>query len=273
MEIGYLFSVMKADLYSFYCWVKNNRGYAFMMLLWPYLMAFFLLGLGSILGSLEEYSRRMDLVNPVFYIVASSSIMVSSISIVDNVAMMLLRHRWIGTLPYIVSSPPGLIIYAIAAPIPSTMITSFVSLTSILPVIAFIEGLAGVYKLFIILLFIYMAMLPLIGISVVIGGLSLLAREETNIASFLTPFILLVSGVFYPQTILPWILQVIGKALPLVYVVEATKIMAIYHLPPFNKLYPLIGFLVGLAIIYNTVAAPGVKFIEKKIVESGVYEE
>ncbi len=273
MEVRYVSSVMRAGLYAFYCWLKNNRSFAFWMIFWPYMMAFFLFGLGSLLGSIEEYSSRMGIVNPIFYILASSSVLVSSISIVDNVAGELLRHRWIGTLPYVMVSPPRFVVYAIAGPIPATMVTSFISLTSVLPAAVFFEGAIGGLKMFIILLFIYLAMIPLIGISVIIGGLSLIAGEETNIAGFLPPFILLVSGVFYPQTILPWILQAIGKALPLVYVVEATKIMAFYRIPPFNTLFILAGFLVGLSILYNIVAVPGMLLIERKLVERGVYEE
>jgi len=271
--LRYVLAVMKANFYLYIHELKNNRGFAFFMLFWPYLIAFFLFGLGTMLGSIEEYSVRMNIANPILYILASSSIMLSSISIVDNVAGELLRHRWIGTLAYIVSSPPRLIIYAIAGPIPSTMFSSFISLTSILPAVLYFEGLLGGLKLFLILMFIYLAMVPLIGLAVVVGGLSLVVREESNVAGFLTPFILLVSGVFYPQTILPYVLQLIGKAFPLVYVVEATKILATYHYPPLNMLYPLIGILIGMSILYNLFTTPGMFLVEKKVLERGVYEE
>ncbi len=273
MAIAYVFSVMKANLYAFYCWIKNNRGLAFMMLLWPYMMAFFLIGIGSILGSIDVYSKRIGVEDPIFYILASSSIMVSSISIVDNVAGELLRHRWVGTLPYVMASPPRFIVFAIAGPIPATLVTSFVTITSILPAVMLFSGITGSLKLFILLMIVYIAMIPLIGLAVVVGGLSLIVREEANIASFLTPLILLVSGVFYPQTILPWILRVIGDAFPLVYVVATAKILALYKIPPFNVFIPIIGMLIALSILYNSLAAPGMLVIEKKIREAGEYGE
>jgi len=273
MEMRYVKAVMKANLYAFICWMKNNRSYAFFMLFWPYMMAFFLFGLGSILGSIEEYKIRMEIANPILYILASSSIMVSSISIIDNVAGELLRHRWIGTLPYVISSPPRFMVYAVAGPIPATMLSSFISLSSILPAALYFEGLIGGIKIFVVLCYIYLAMIPLIGIAVIIGGLSLIAGEEANVAGFLTPFILLVSGVFYPQTILPFILQLIGRCLPLAYVVDATKLLATYTVPPLNALLTIAGFLIGMSIIYNGVSMPGMFFIERRILRVGVYEE
>ncbi len=273
MALKYIGSVMKASLYLFTCWLRNNRALAFMMVLWPYMMAFFLLGLGTILGSIEEYSSRMGVANPIFYILASSSIMVSSINIVDTVAGDLLRHRWIGTLPYIVSSPPRFIVYAIAGPIPSTMITGLISLTSILPAAVYFEGALGGLKILLVLGLVYLAMLPLIGIAVIVGGFSLIVAEETNIASFLTPFILLVSGVFYPQYVLPTVLQWIGRAFPLVYVVEATRVLATYHIPPLQPILTAVAFLAGLSILYNTLAFPGLLYVEEKLRRTGAYEE
>lgn len=272
MEVKYVTAVMRASLYSFYCWLKNNKGFAVMMLFWPYMMAFFLLGIGALIGSIEEYSVRMKVVNPIFYILASSSVMVSSINIVDSVAGELLRHRWIGTLPYVIASPPRFIVFAIVGPLPTTMISSLISLTSILPAAVYFEGLIGGFKIFVVLLFIYLGMIPLIGLAVVVGGLSLAVGEEANIAGFITPFILLVSGVFYPQTILPWILQIIGRMFPLYYIVEATKILAIYRIPPLSLFYPIVSMLVLLSMLYNTLAAPGILFVERKVLERGNYE-
>ena len=269
----YLVAVMKANFYAYIHELKNNRNLTFFMFFWPYMMAFFLYGLGSLIGSIEEYSVRMNIANPILYILASSGIMISSISIVDNVAGELLRHRWLGTLPYIVSSPPRLTLYAIAGPIPSTMLSGFINIMVILPAVVLIEGLISGFKLFIVLMLVYLAITPLIGIAVIVGGLSLVVGEESNIAGFLTPFILLVSGIFYPQTILPYVLQLIGRCFPLVYVVEATKILATYHYPPFTLLFTSIGILIAMSILYNSLATPGMFWVEKKVLERGVYEE
>ncbi len=272
ISLKYCFSVMRAGLYAYICWLKNNKSLMFFMVFWPYITAAFLLGLGMLLGSIEEYRTKMNIANPVFYIVASGGIMVSSISIVDSVVGATLRHRWIGTLPYIVSSPPGFILSVMFGPIPDSMISSFIALTSILPIATYFEGIIGSLKIFIVLMVIYLAMIPLIGLSIIVAGLTLILGEETNIAAFLTPFMLLVAGVFYPQTILPEVLRALGLVIPLTYVVSATKLLATYHIPPFNALIVLMGFIAGLAIIYNSMSIPGIKAIERRVLKSGIQE-
>ncbi|RLG80922.1 MAG: hypothetical protein DRO13_02515 [Thermoprotei archaeon] len=269
----YVVAAMRASFYSYMCELKNNWGFAFFMVFWPYLMAFFMYGLGTMLGSIEEYSVKMNVANPMLYIVASSSIMMSSIGIVDAIAREMIRHRWLGTLPYIMASPPRFIVYATAGPIPVAMFSSLVSVTSVLPVVALLEGLTGLIKMFIVLAMIYLAMLPLVGIGVVAAGISLLAGEESNIAGSLTPFIILVSGVFYPQSILPYVLQVVGRAFPLIYVVEAAKVLATYEHLPLRFLYTTVGVLTAMSFLYNTVTSPILLAAEKKVLRRGVYEE
>ncbi len=271
-DLKYIKSVMKAELYAFYCWMKNNRMLAFMMLVWPYLMAGFLLGLGLLLGSLKVYGERMGVANPVFYIIASSGVLISSINIIDTAVATVLEHRWVGTLPYVVSSPSGFRILAMFGPLLPAIISSFISISAILPAAVLFEGILGVLKVFLALILIYIATLPLIGLAVIIAGITLIMREETNIASFMTPFMILVSGVYYPQTILPHVLQLLAKAVPVYYVVTAVKILATYHIPPFNIFFTIAGILFGLTLIYNTMVYPGVKTIENRIRSKGIQD-
>lgn len=272
INLRYVKSVMKAELYAYYCWMKNNKMYGFMMLIWPYLMAGFLLGLGLLLGSLKVYGERMGVANPAFYIIASSGVMVSSISIIDSAVATVLEHRWIGTLPYILSIPPGYRSVVMFGPLLPAVISSFISVSAILPAAVLFEGVVGGFKVLLALILVCIAMWPLIGLAVIIAGVTLIIREETNIASFMTPFMILVSGVYYPQTILPYILQLFAKVVPVYYVVTAVKILATYHIPPFNIFFTIAGILFGLTLIYNTIAYPGVKVIEDVIRSKGVQD-
>lgn len=265
-------AVIRAEIHAYICWLRNVKSLLFFMTLWPYLMAGLLLGLGSIIGSLEEYKARMGVVNPIFYLIASGGVMVSSIAIIDSVVGSALEHRWLGTLPYIASSPPGMVLVITLGPIPRSLISCFITLTSVMPAAIYFEGLMGSAKIFLLLMIIYLAMIPLIGLSIILAGLTLLAGEETNIASFLTPFMLLVSGVFYPQTILPWILRVIAAYIPVSYVVEAAKLMAAYHIPPLKALLTLSGIILGLAVIYNAISIPGVAGIGRVVMRRGIHE-
>lgn len=263
---------MKAGLYVFYCWMKNNKLYAFMAIVWPYLMAGFLLGLGLMLGSLNVYKERMDVANPILYIIISSGILVSSLSIVDQAVASVLVHRWIGTLPYVMASPPGFRLVIIFGPLLPSILSSFIVISAIMPAALLIEGVLGLGKVLVALAFIYLALFPLLGFSIIIAGITLILREETNIASFITPFMMILSGVYYPLTVLPLVLQYLARIVPVYYVVEAVKILAVYHIPPFNKLFIIAGILFGLTIIYNTAAIPGVKYVEERVRSRGIQD-
>lgn len=270
--IKYIKQVMKAELYAFYCWMKNNKLYAFLMVVWPYLMAGFLLELGLMLGNLDVYKERMNVTNPILYIILSSGILVSSLSIVDQAVASVLMHRWIGTLPYVMTSLPGFRLVIIFGPLLPSILSSFIVISAIMPAALLIEGVLGLGKILMALAFIYLALFPLLGFSIIIAGITLVLREETNIVSFITPFMMVLSGVYYPLAVLPLVLQYLARVVPVYYVVEAVKILAVYHVPPFNKLFITAGILFGLTIVYNAVAIPGVKYVEERIRSRGIQD-
>ncbi len=262
--------IIRASVFSTYAWLKNNKWLFFSMLIWPYLMTFLILALGMVYGSLETYRERLGISNPVLYILASSGIVMSSLMIVDVVATSALYHRWLGTLPYLLLTPTKTYKVLILEPVPSAILSSTMSMLAILPGAVFFEGLLGAGKLFLILLVVYLGMLPLIGLSVIIASLTLVLREETNIASFLTPLILLLSGVFYPIQVLPAILQEISRIFPTLYVVQAAKLTATYAIPEIKALLGLISALIILTLVYNGTASLALGTSERMVKKSGV---
>lgn len=262
--------IIRAGIFSTFAWLKNNKWLLFSMLIWPYLMTFLILGLGIIYGSLETYKERLGISNPVLYLLASGGIVMSSLIIVDVVATSALYHRWLGTLPYLLLTPTKTYKVLLLEPIPSAVLSSTVSMLAVLPGAILFEGLLGAGKLFLILFIVYLGMLPLIGLSVVVASLTLVLREETNIAAFLTPLILLLSGVFYPIEVLPPILRALSNIFPTLYVVQAAKLTATYTIPEVKVLLTLISTLIILTLIYNGVAGLAIGESEKMVKKSGV---
>ncbi len=268
-ELRYARMIVKAEFYAYMCWLKNNKLFAFMTLAWPYLMAAFILGLGTALGSLSVFASKVGVGDPIFYIVLASGVLVSSINVVDYSAWTLLDLKWLGVLPYIMASPPGLRRVTMYGLIIPAMISSAISLTAVAPVAVFTEGSLGLVKVVVVLGLVYLATIPLIGIAVIAGSLSLIFKEESFV-SFLSPLMLLVSGVYYPLAFLPKILQVFSYIVPVTYVVEAAKILSIYGMPPFDKLFWIAGILVAMSILYNLIAYPGLRSVEKNVRKHGI---
>jgi len=63
------------------------------------------------------------------------------------------------------------------------------------------------------IIFIFLGMLPLLGLSALIASLTLIAKEESNIGQII-PFLLLVSGVYYSLEVLPSIPQFEAELCP-----------------------------------------------------------
>lgn len=262
--------ILRAGLFATIAWAKNNRWILFSMLIWPYLIAFLLIALGMLYGSIETYRSRLGIANPILYILAGSGIVMSSLFIVDSVATTALYHRWLGTLPYLMLTPTRMYKVLVLEPLPSAVISSTIGVLAVIPGVVYFEGLLGAGKLLLVLLLVYMGMLPLIGLSVIIASITLVLREESNVAAFLTPLILLASGVFYPLEVLPQILQYMSRIFPTSYIVEATRMIASYTIPEFKILLIAVYALGALTLVYNGLASLALTSSERMVKKSGV---
>ncbi len=261
--------ILRAGFFSTLMWLKNNRWMFFTMFVWPYLLAGGMLLIGTAFGSLETFSENVGVANPVVYMIAASGVVMSSLVIVDSVANFVVNARWVGTLPYLLLTPASYPLLLLLLPLPDALMGSMSGLIAALPGAVIVEGLMGAVRIGIILLFVYLGMLPLVGLSVVIASATLIVKTDENIASFLTPLMTLVSGVFYPVTILPPVLQALAKAIPVTYVVQAAKFAASFTTPEATPFLLAAGSLTALALGYNGAAAIIIRGIEWAVKKSG----
>ncbi len=265
-----MLDVFRAQLYSTYCWFKNNKWFMVSYFIWPYLMVLILLGLGSIMGSVDIYAERMKVANPAFFLFSASAIALMSVAIVDATAGFALHNRWIGTLNYIVLSPIRLSKLFVAAGLPESLLSAVFSVMAVAPAAIYFEGLVGGLKLLLVLLVMIAGMLPLVGLAVLAGSLLLILKEESNIISSLNPLILLLSGVFYPITVLPEFMQFMSTFMPTKYVVDAAKMAATYRTLPGSLLILIFGFLAALTLAYNSAAILAIGRAEELVKRRGV---
>jgi ABC-2 type transport system permease protein len=228
-------------------------------------MVMVIFSLGMIYGSTEAYATRLGISNPALYLLSSSVVAMSSLFIVDAVAGFTLFNRWIGTLPYIILSPIKTPILLIVAGLPDSIISPIITIAAVVPAAIYFEGAIGAFKTVLVLLIILLGMLPMLGFSSLIASLLLVVKEESNILSSLSPFILLVSGIFYPIEILPRLLQIISGAVPTTYIVDASKLIATYYIPEGRMLMLLLYGLASLTLIYNLLAVSIIGKADKRV--------
>ncbi len=261
--------IIRAQLYLSYYWLKNNKAMAFMMLLWPYLLVGIMMGLGYLIGDPRLYSSRMNIESPFLYLLSASVIAMGSIGIIDSVASFTLSNRWIGTIQYILLSPIKREKIFLASGIPDSILNITIMVGSVSPAILLIGGLSQIPSIITVYVFMIFGMLPLLGLSVLASSILLIVKEESNIINSLVPFILLVSGIFYPIHILPNILQFFSKIIPVTYVIEAARMSASLS-QSIPQLYYIIYILTLLTFGYNILAVLGLNKINELLGRKGV---
>ncbi len=266
-----LWRMAAAELRLQYYWLKNNKVMLAMSLVWPYLMVFIMLSFGTAFGSIEEFKEKMGIASPILYLFAGSAVATASIGVIDNAAGVATWHRWLGTLPYVMLVPRRFTVYLSTSSLVSSLVQVSFNLLSIAPAVVLLEGPGSALRLLLILAFMVLGTLPLIGIALLGGIASLLAGEESDVINFLSPLLLLLSGVFYPITMLPKTLEALSSYIPTRYVVDAAKLAATYHTPPGALVFTIIYVLAALALAYNTLASLGALGVEGELRRRGVH--
>lgn len=160
-----------------------------------------------------------------------------------------------GRLEYALASPISPLIIVAATSLASGLfsIFYFISIGLIATTIAL--GYSHLPYFFLSVFVLAISLLPVIGFNLIVAALSIIFRETDPFAAFVTNFVGAVSGLVYPLTLLPFILQLIGKAMPYFYAAEYTRatiqgyINVIFSNPfPFLFIYLFAGFLIYRAL-------------------------
>ena len=262
-------TIFLAGTFSVLMWLKNNRASLISMIVWPYLMSFTIMFLGTVLGNPSTFATRMGIDNPFLYVLAGGGVAISCLAVVDSVANSVVFHRWLGTLQYLLLTPVATYVVLLIEPLPGALITSTIPLLSIVPGAIVFGGVAAALRVIAALAFVYLAMIPLAGFSVILATISLMMRQEGHGLSFVTPAMLLLSGVFYPVSALPKVLQVLSWFIPPRYAVEATRIIVSISHPEIRPVVMCVLAIASLSILYNTISIPMLRAVDRWIKRCG----
>ncbi len=168
----------------------------------------------------------------------------------------------------------GRLEYSMAAPInPFTTVLANSLAKIIVGLIGFlISGMAGTLIVYgfsylantLIAFFVtFIALLPVAGIGLIIGTLTIILKEPEPVANSFTAIISATSGFAYPITLLPTILQLIGKALPFFHVAETARTIIIQGigLTQLTNVFFLLAYVAVGLIVYRM----GENFFARKV--------
>ena len=272
MKMGKIKTLLKSgvllDLYFF----KNNKGNFIAMLIWPYLMLGLVVGMGFLFGSPSTFKKNIGLnIDPIAYFIASTVVMMASISVMWEVGGNVLFLRWLGALPYVIVAPHRMSIILVLSYVPRYLFYMFIQVVEFLPLLVLLEGVtAGIVKTLIMLLAVTVGMLPLLGFSALFASLLLIIKEESNVLNWLNPIILIFSGALYPTSLMPYWMWLVSRVLPTTYTVELARTIALIGSPELAPIMFLIGILMGLAVVYNILSYMLIGAGEKSAMKRGI---
>lgn len=264
-------ALVKAEIGIQWWWLKSNRAMLVLSFIWPYMAVFVLLGMGYAYGSVGNMARRLGVDEPVVYLMAASMVAFAASGIIDNASGVAQWHRWLGTLPYIYTAPHRFPVYLVVSGFAGSLFIAFTNLAAMLPGAIAVAGLRAGLGLLAVFIVMIIASLPLVGIAVVAALTSLLVREEGNVLSFLNPFLLLLSGVFYPLDLLPGILRELSVLVPVRYVVEAARMASTLATGPLRAVVVASYYLSVMIAVYNLLTLRAVSSLESSARRRGVF--
>lgn len=260
MKAGDVARIFKAGVLFEVSMLKSNKGYFAATLARPYFVYALLLLISKQLGA--GYTPRD--------VVVQTLAVTGSIDVLWDVAGQGILLRVSGVLPYYTLSPGGVLLALVVSYLPRYILETLLKAVAFLPVLALEEGPAdALLHLLAAYALLLLGLLPLLGISTLVAGATLLVHEESPVLEWVTPLVLLLSGAVYPVSVLPGWMRALSALIPVTYVVELSRaleggggVQAFYS--------GAFALLISLSILYNAVASRLFRKAEEALLRKGV---
>ena len=205
--------------------------------------------LASGLGTLGARGSGFDLHRAQLYLLVGALLWGYLSLVFMEAAYAIAWERWEGTIEYTFMAPVrrvthlmGICLFAIGYGLVRTFIVLIVAI-AIFHVDFSRADIAGA------LVVLAASIVPLIGLAILTSVLPLLSPQKGEQMSFAVQgFMLLVSGVYYPLTVLPLPLQLAGYASPLTYALEGMRRSLLDGAGVGDQL-PTVGILVAMGAV------------------------
>lgn len=264
-------ALIRSEMLLVYGELLRRRQTLFTYIAYPYIMTFFIVFIGSSVGSMEYFETRVG-VNPLIFFMAASFNFFVILGIVDDVLWSPIYDDNIGTLPYILSSPTPWFLRLLIIPIPRLVLSAILGFTSIVPVYTYFNGLAG-FEVSLFLMFLAtLAGLLLSTFAILLAcGVSTAVGESWRLLNIVRPLMMILLGIYYPRFMMPLAARVVSYLLPSSYVVDLIVITLVGGgLPEVSAFLSLIGVGTALAILYGPLSYGSARSLEKKKLREGV---
>jgi len=239
--IEQIFGIVEAEIRAFLREVGAFLGLSS----FPFIFSFVAYALGSGMSGKPADPKLL------FYQLIGFSMFIIALLMTFSAATFVREGLLTGRLEYLLSAPIHPFVIVVATMISSSLLglLNYIIIGIVATVLAY--DIAYILNFLLSILILYVALLPALGFSMIMLAIGIVVRETEPLSNTITSFIGAVSGLIYPITLLPPILQLIGKAMPYHYAAEYARATIAGYLDLIFKqpffflfIYILAGFLV-----------------------------
>jgi ABC-2 type transport system permease protein len=210
--------------------------------------------LASGLGSLGAENGAFDLRKAQLYLLIGALLWGYLSLVFMEAAYAIAWERWEGTIEYTFMAPVrrvthlmGICLFSIGYGLVRTFVVLFIAAAMFKLDFSHADIPAALAVL-------AASTVPLIGLAILTSVLPLLSPQKGEQMSIaLQGFLLLVSGVYYPLSVLPWPMQVAGAASPLTYALDGMRRSLLDGARVTDQL-PTIGILLAMGAVMIPVS-------------------
>jgi ABC-2 type transport system permease protein len=265
-EISALFGFAERQLYVY-------KRYWVWEVVWLFYSIVSVLSIGFLasgLGTLGAGGAGFDLRKAQLYLLVGALLWGYLSLVFMEAAFAISWERWEGTIEYTFMAPVrrmthlmGICLFAIGYGLARTFIVLLAAI-AIFDIDFSHADIAGA------LVVLGATIVPLIGLAILTSVLPMLSPQKGEQMSFAVQgFMLLVSGVYYPLSVLPWPLQVFGYASPLTYALAGMRRSLLEGAGVGDQL-PTVGLLLAMGALLIPAGVMVFAWAEKRAKRLGL---
>ncbi|MEM4573402.1 MAG: ABC transporter permease [Candidatus Caldarchaeum sp.] len=158
-----------------------------------------------------------------FYQLIGFSFMTISIVMTNSAAWYFRRGMMSGRLEYSMVSPVNPVIFVSANSLANVLASLLALVFAGIFGTVVVYGLSKISNFLAALLITFFALLPVVGVNLIVGTLTIALKEPEPVANSIASVIAATSGFVYPITLLPHVMQIIGQLLPYHHMTETAR--------------------------------------------------
>lgn len=257
--------------------IKNYTRYPgnfFIYLVMPLLFTSLIFGMGQFIGgnnAATYFAARTGTSNIVIYEILGSAVWMTSWVVIDDVGVALRDEQMKGTLEQNFLAPINRATLLVGLSLTDIAITGglFFIVVGAAIVIMMPSAIIGLLQAYLLLL---VGLIPLFGIGFLFAGFVVRFKEPYVFIQLVNLIFAVLTGTYYPVTLLPYWVQLLSHVLPQTYVIQNMRQIILAN-QTLVSLYGSVFILLALALIYPTIGYSIFKKLERRAAVTGEFSK